>query len=559
VSICAVVAHYDVDDRLDSNSRLLLAVLEQVCERVVLVSTSSLQGADIPIGRAITTILRPNIGYDFYSYRVGLDEIERNGGASQVFLVNCSFHILNSAKFLGALKEMSRQNPSWAVGMTASRQIGLHLQSYLLRIGDNVLKSIWFKNFVAEIQPQNTKWELIVRYEIGLSQLLQTNGIPIVPIYRPSLPTTVRGTLKWVRAVVQLYGIIGMLKGLPLKHLREVNWVHFGAQDIAHRYGFIKTEVVRTNPLGINLGFLEEMAQAELLDTLRQSIGRTSSNYKATGDGLTGLVARGFPICQVQSGKVGRPGVRIAVVVHLFYVELLDEICAELTNIVDPFDVFVTTPFEGSVPTILKRLIGAAQSVTVLVVENRGRDIGPFVMLYRTGVLDQYTAVLKIHTKRSKYSTNGNHWRREIYRGLLGGSKLTREITELFGNSQTGIVGIGRYYLTNHKYWGADKANVARLLIEMSAVRPGEEPPLGFFAGSMFWFKPRALATLKMIATDHLIFEAENGAQDGTLAHAVERVFCNVARQQGFIVTTPALAGVDIDSINSENNQVPVL
>jgi rhamnosyltransferase len=121
------------------------------------------------------------------------------------------------------------------------------------------------------------------------------------------------------------------------------------------------------------------------------------------------------------------------------------------------------------------------------------------------------------------------------------------------------MVGIGQYYLSHEQYWGADKDNVIKLLLEMNVVKQDEEPQLGFFAGSMFWFKPLALSPLKTISADHLIFPPENGMQDGTLAHAVERVFCNVSRQQGFAVTSLLLAGVDITNVETVNNKVPVL
>lgn len=559
MNICAVVAHYDVDDKLDANFRVLLSALEQVCDLIILVSTSCIPAEEIPTGSKITTILRPNIGYDFYSYRVGLDEIERRGEASRVFIVNSSFFILNKEKFLAALNDMLRQDEMAAVGITSSHQISLHLQSYLLLIGKNVLTTTWFKGYISSIQPQNSKFETIVHYEVGFSRLLLANHIKIIQLFRPSLLTTLHASINWMAKLVGMYGFNGVLKGIPLKHVREVNWVHFGANKIASQFGFVKSEVVRTNPLNVNLDFIEKQSDPDLLDSMKATLRRTSGNYVTADDGLSKLALQKFPLCTVRSGRVARPGVRVAVVAHLFYVDLLEEIYAELGNVIEPFDLFVTTPFEGVTPNILNKFSERAQSVTVLVVENRGRDIGPFILLYRTGILDPYLAVLKLHTKRSKYSINGDFWRQEIYRGLLGSSKLTRNITELFEQPNVGMVGIERYYLSNQKYWGADKANTTQLLFEMGVIKQEEEPELGFFAGSMFWFKPQAFVPLKLISNEHLMFEPENGMQDGTLAHAVERIFCQVARHQGFIVTSTTLVGVDIHSIDTVNNHVPVL
>lgn len=559
MKIYAVVAHYDVDDKIDANFRVILSALEQVCDQIILVSTSSIPAAEIPKSHKITTILRPNIGYDFYSYRVGLDEVERQGDVGRVFIVNSSFFLLDRNKFLAALNEMLSKDKNAVIGITASKQIFLHMQSYLMLLGKNVFDAVWFKDFVNSIQPHNSKFEIIINYEIGFSRLLLANHIKLVRLFVPTWSVKLSAMLNWGLKLIELNGLASISRGILFKHIREINWVHFGAEEIVWQFGFVKSEVVRTNPHQVKLAFIEKQADANLVANMKEALRRTFGNYEASADGLTKLVLQKFPLCKVQSGRVARPGVRVAVVVHLFYEDLLEEITAELGNIIEPFDVFVTTPFEGALPNIINTLSSRAQAVTVYLIENKGRDIGPFILLYRTGILDPYTAVLKLHTKRSKYSSNGDFWRREIYRGLLGGSKLTHDIINLLEQPNIGMVGIGQYYLSHEQYWGADKDNVIKLLLEMNVVKQDEEPQLGFFAGSMFWFKPLALSPLKTISADHLIFPPENGMQDGTLAHAVERVFCNVSRQQGFAVTSLLLAGVDITNVETVNNKVPVL
>lgn len=545
----AVVAHFDAGDRLDPGFRTLLACLETICSRIILVTTSRIADADVPVDGKIITVRRPNIGYDFYSWRVGIERIGPLEDVERLFIINSSFLVLNPDAFRSTLQDMlKRSTADNAVGITSSRQIRRHLQSYLLLLGKNVFRANWFGDFLRSIRPQNVKFEVIWHYEIGLSRLFAEMNVSMVALFRPRPLAALRGYWAWVRRLAGLGGMRGRITLLPLRKMHEVNWLHFAAAEIAREFGFVKQEVLRSNPLGINLDFLR---QPGFTPACSAEGGWPRPHMEER---------RSLPTCRsVVSGALAQTGVNVAVVLHLYYVELLDEICAELQHLVDPFDLYVTTPFEAAVPHIIDRGRLVARGVMVSVSENRGRDVGPFIALYRSGVLDSYTAVLKLHSKRSKYSRQGDAWRRSLYRGLLGDSLNTRRILETFSNTRIGIIGPHRYYLTNQRFWGGNAPAVSRLLSAMGMHEQGSVPSLGFFAGSMFWFSPQALKPLRRISVDLLNFEPEQGMQDATLAHALERVFCSVARGAGYITTSVQLAGGEIHEIESTEHDVPVL
>ena len=53
-----------------------------------------------------------------------------------------------------------------------------------------------------------------------------------------------------------------------------------------------------------------------------------------------------------------------------------------------------------------------------------------------------------------------------------------------------------------------------------------------FPAGSMFWFNPNCIINLEKIENEYFTFE--KGFSDGTMAHAVERIFSIVSKINGF-------------------------
>lgn len=225
------------------------------------------------------------------------------------------------------------------------------------------------------------------------------------------------------------------------------------------------------------------------------------------------------------------PGVRAAVIAHVYYVELLDEILACREAIPGSVPLYLTVPTDR-LETVAGRVAGLA-NVHLHPYENRGRDIAPFMGVLSSGALDGYDAVLKLHTKRSPHLIDGETRRKLLFAMLCGGPSVAARVLAAFEHPATGMVGWRFCYRTGRSYWMKNEARVREIASRMGADRVAR---LGFFEGSMFWFRPAALAALRELHLNCEDFEPEARQLDGTLHHAIERCFTIAAWARGYVV-----------------------
>jgi lipopolysaccharide biosynthesis protein len=164
-------------------------------------------------------------------------------------------------------------------------------------------------------------------------------------------------------------------------------------------------------------------------------------------------------------------------------------------------------------------------------VENRGRDIAPFLDVLAEIMPLGYEAVCKIHTKKSNHlnggrgwkQEDGENWRAQLFGQLLGSRKVVQEIIAVFRDDPAvGIIGPGRDVV---KYESAVGANESLVRDIQSRLQVAQTNDFEFFAGSMFWFRPEALMPILALNLTIDAFPLETGQIDGTLAHALERLF----------------------------------
>lgn len=176
-----IFAHYDRDGLVDPYVVAALAAYRRVCDTLVFVTASArtIPGeVDRVVDRAI---IRDNVGYDFGSWKAGLDSLPHLYDVDEVVCVNDSVYgpLFDIA---GALDSAAvREAGYW--GMLLSAQESLHVQSWFFAMRSAMLCSPTFEDFWRTAGDDLPKEEVIRRREIGLSAAALRAGHAVTAIF----------------------------------------------------------------------------------------------------------------------------------------------------------------------------------------------------------------------------------------------------------------------------------------------------------------------------------------------------------------------------------------
>jgi len=230
---------------------------------------------------------------------------------------------------------------------------------------------------------------------------------------------------------------------------------------------------------------------------------------------------------------------KIAVIVHIHHKELIDEFVKYIKNIPYSLKIFISTR-EKIKQDVEKKFINVfgSNSITIKVVKDRGRDIGPFVSTFQN-FYNNFDYVCKIHTKKSEhlYKNGGDLWRKHLLNNILGNTSIVTTILSHFeSNPKLGLIYPENYYkLPNFVVSDQNTEKILMLCKKMNIPFLQGTDQVNFASGTMFWFRPKALQPLfdANISLDDFPEESVKKL-DGDLDHAIERLPVIIARSQGF-------------------------
>jgi FMN phosphatase YigB (HAD superfamily) len=236
---------------------------------------------------------------------------------------------------------------------------------------------------------------------------------------------------------------------------------------------------------------------------------------------------------------------RVALHLHLFHIDMAPCFVDRLSEWQTPLDLYISvcSQKDEKIARILfsPLLANPIRQIVIRTFPNRGRDTASWITGFGEE-LATYDLAGHVHTKKSPHFDWGDQWRDYLYDNLISWNAF-RDIQALFqSNTKLGLV-FPPVYQELFRFWGnknlthlepVDVRNCQALLQRMGLDDRINKHNLHFPVGTMFWYRPAALAPMTDMKLTFDDFEAEPIGITGSRAHAIERLPALVASHCGF-------------------------
>jgi hypothetical protein len=266
LSRLAVMAHFDPRGQVAPHVRRHVKALAAAVDELVIVSTAELDDADAAFlvghGRLIR---RHNYGYDFFSYKTGLESSDLTGHDE---VVVCNDTYVGPLVDYREIFEAMASRPADFWGLTASQRVHPHVQSFFVSFRPWVVDSRAFRRFWQAMSPVSDRAKVIQAYEVGLSRSLTEAGFRWSSYFRENEAD---------RTLAQRRVAWWTLHRLPPPRTRrQVSWLAERSKDAWNpaialadvaldggRLPYVKIDTLRYDPYGLGADRLLRLCERQ--------------------------------------------------------------------------------------------------------------------------------------------------------------------------------------------------------------------------------------------------------------------------------------------------------
>lgn len=254
---------------------------------------------------------------------------------------------------------------------------------------------------------------------------------------------------------------------------------------------------------------------------------------------------------------------KIALIIHLYFPDLLEKSLKYISSMPENADIYITTDTKEKKEEIERVYKNRLRNkFEVRLIKNRGRDVSSLLVGVKDVIMN-YDLACFAHDKKTaqvKPGSCGNSFAYKCFENVLSNKTYVNNIIATFiDNPRLGMLvppepNHDNFFTTCGFEWGPNFKNTKVLAKSLGLTVPmsSEKPPIAPF-GTMFWFRPSAMKPLYDKNWDYCDFPAEPNGIDGTLLHAIERIYPLVIQQSGYypaVVMTNKFAAIEYQNLH---------
>ena len=542
----AFYAIFERDGKIRNYMTYYLKSLKSICKTIVVIVNNALNSEEIDKLKkcGVKILIRKNKGFDFYAWKDGIEYIGWSEVRSFDEVILCDSSVYGPIyQFKEVFKNMETVKCDiWGLYRNSfpnDINIKSYLQTCFVVIKRKLITDNAFFNFFKNIKIEKNQDETEAQ-EIFFTRYFEKCGFIIKSYIDNSLCSFVNDP--------SIYAPIELIKrGFPLVKRKIFcgNYEKFLFSSLGEQARETLRFLKLSNTYNTEM-IIDDMLHSEQMSTLMNNMHLT------------------YVLPQSYDTKYKINEGQIAIIIYSYFEDMVEQDYKYIQNVPHGTDVFIVVVSCKMAQKweILKRNNQCIKEIRIQ--ENRGRNEAASWITCKD-VIESHEFVCVVHDKKSITASCGmigNRWNIHCWDNLLHSKTYIENVLKIFKyNPKIGLLippmpffGPFRTVIPLRE-WSGNREIAIKLYKELNLSIPFDESPKAPW-GAMFWFRARALQPLFRHEWKTSDFPEEPlQVTDGTILHALERMYPMIAQEAGFLtgtIMTNAYAEIYYDNLMFE-------
>lgn len=534
---------YDKDGVVDGYLRYFLDDLTQNVAETIVICNGKLNTAGRASFEKYTDkiIVRENKGLDVWAYKTGLDYYgwDKLAEFDEVILANSTMMgPVYPFKEMFDTMDQKEDLDFWGVtlyhgadfdpfGSNPYGYLPLHIQSHFIVYRQRFVKSLDLQLFWKNMKQISGYQDSVGSYESYFTKAFEDKGF------------------KWDVYVdtrnLTDYTDYPLMK-CPTKLIKEYRCPIFKRRSFFHPYSSVLSETAGQSAEEL-YRYLKDETNFDLNLFWENALRTMHMEDLYNSLHLDYILPKNYVLNQSPSNA------KVALVMHLYFMDILEESVCMAQSMPIGTDIYIT----AHTPEKVKKIKEVADkllhdyNVTVLQIENKGRDVSAILVGAAPYLKkNHYDYVCFFHDKKCNYvkpGSVGEAFKYTCYENILSSKQYVCNILALFDREERlgllvpPVPNSGPYFdgCIILKSWAGAYDCTKKLAEKMELHSPisQEKRPIAPI-GTVFWFRMDAMCKLFDYNWTYDDFPKEPAQVDGTIMHAVERIYPYIGQDAGY-------------------------